>query len=403
MSEPDSVFGAGSRRAVGLVAAREITTRIRGKAYRISTAILLVGVVAGILISKINSGSSSPSEVGFLPQASASASAFRVAAEAVGQKVNTPTIGSRAEGESQLRKGTIDALVIGNLSGVQVEAKKDLDDNLRNAFTVLVRQSALNDQLSKAGANPGEVNTAVANARVDVHSLIRVDPNQGQRLAIGLIAGILVYLALMLYGQAVAQGVVEEKTSRIVELLLTAIRPWQLLLGKVIGIGALGLAQLVAVGVVGLGTGLATHVLTIPGTVALEAGLAAFGWFLLGYLMFALMFAGLGALVSRQEDVAGAVAPLTTLIILPYVLGISILPSNPGSGLIEVLSIIPLFSPTLMPMRLAAGVPAWEMVLAVALTLLLIGGLVWVAGRIYGNAVTRTGARVRLRDALSPI
>jgi ABC-2 type transport system permease protein len=155
--------------------------------------------------------------------------------------------------------------------------------------------------------------------------------------------------------------------------------------------------------VVGLGAGLGTHVLTLPGSIAVEAGIAAFGWFLLGYLMFALMYAGLGALVSRQEDVGGAVAPLTIVVIVPYVLGISILPTNPGSGLIEVLSMVPLFSPTLMPMRLAGGVPAWQMALAVVLTLLTISALVWLAGRIYGNAVTRTGARVRLRDALSPI
>ena len=83
------------------------------------------------------------------------------------------------------------------------------------------------------------------------------DPHRSQRLAIGIIAGILVYVALMLYGQAVAQGVVEEKTSRIVELLLTAIRPWQLLLGKVLGIGVLGLGQLPLVGVAGVVTGIA--------------------------------------------------------------------------------------------------------------------------------------------------
>lgn len=402
MTEPNEP-AAGSWGTVALVASREITTRIRTKAFRISTAVLLVGIVAGILISKINSGSSSPDEVGFLPQAASSAPQFRIAAEAVGQKVNTPSVSSREEGEAQLRSGDLDALVTGTANGVQIEAKKDLDDTLRNAFTVLVRQSALNDQLSKAGADPTAVSAAVAAAKLDFHSLERVDPDRGQRLAIGLISGILVYLALMLYGQMVAQGVVEEKTSRIVELLLTAIRPWQLLLGKVIGIGTLGLVQLVAVGVVGIGTGLGTHVLTLPGSVAVEAGFAAFGWFLLGYLMFALMYAGLGALVSRQEDVGGAVAPLTTLIIFPYILGITILPGNPGSPLIKWLSMIPLFSPTLMPMRVASGVPAWQMLTAIVLTIALIAGLVWLAGRIYGNAVTRTGARVRLRDALSPI
>jgi ABC-2 type transport system permease protein len=218
-----------------------------------------------------------------------------------------------------------------------------------------------------------------------------------------VIAGILVYVALMLYGQMVAQGVVEEKTSRIVELLLSAIRPWQLLLGKVIGIGVLGLGQLILVAVAGVVTGIQTGALTLPGSAA--AGVLAGGivWFLLGYLAYALMFAAVGALVSRQEDVAAAVAPLTVMIILPYVLGISILPNNPGSLLLAVLSLIPLFSPTLMPMRIAVGIPAWETVLAIALMLAFLAALVWLAGRIYGNAITRTGARVRLADALKPI
>jgi ABC-2 type transport system permease protein len=113
------------------------------------------------------------------------------------------------------------------------------------------------------------------------------------------------------------------------------------------------------------------------------------------------MFAGLGALVSRQEDVGGVVAPALILIILPYVLGISVLPADPDSELIRWMSIVPFFAPTLMPMRMAMGVaPTWEVVLATALTVLLIVALVWLAGRIYGNAVLRMGSRVRFRDAL---
>jgi ABC-2 type transport system permease protein len=86
---------------------------------------------------------------------------------------------------------------------------------------------------------------------------------------------------------------------------------------------------------------------------------------------------------------------------VPYVLGVSILPAQPDSSLIEVLSLIPLFAPTLMPMRLAfGGVPGWQVGLAVVLVVLLLPALVWLSGRIYRNAVLRTGARVRLREAL---
>jgi ABC-2 type transport system permease protein len=392
-----------TREAISLVATREIVTRARSRAFRISTVILLVGIIATVLISKAVSGSTSVEHIGFLPGSQAAEAPFRSVAQAVGQTVTTSTVTDPADGEQQLRNGKLDALVTGTTSGIQIEVKKDLSDTLRNAFTILARTSALNVQLRQAGVDPAAVSRAVAAAGVDVRPLITPDPHRSQRLAIGVIAGILVYVALMLYGQMVAQGVVEEKTSRIVELLLTAIRPWQLLLGKVVGIGVLGLGQLVLVGVAGVATAIGTGALTLPGSVAASALVGVIGWFLLGYLAYALMFAAVGALVSRQEDVGGAVAPLTLLIVVPYVLGISILPSNPGSPLLAVLSLIPLFSPTLMPMRIAAGVPAWQVVVAVVLMLAFIAMLVWLAGRIYGNAVTRTGARVRLADALKPI
>jgi ABC-2 type transport system permease protein len=404
MTSPDDHgVDLDARQAVSLVAVREILTRGRSKVFRITTIILLVGIIATVAITKAAGGHKSVARVGFLPAQQAIEAPFRPVAAAVGQDVDTFTVNSVADGESRLRSGKIAALVTGSTSGVQVEVKKDLSDSLRNAFTVLARSTALDGKLQQLGVDPTKVSSAVAAAKVDVHSLTPPDPHRSQRLAVGVIAGILVYVALMLYGQMVAQGVVEEKTSRIVELLLTAIRPWQLLLGKVLGIGVLGLGQLLLVAVAGVVTGVQTHALTLPGSVAASALAGAVIWFLLGYLAYALMFAAVGALVSRQEDVGGAVAPLTVFIIVPYVLGISILPSNPGSLLLAVLSFIPLFSPTLMPMRIAAGVPLWETAASIALMVLFIAALVWLAGRIYGNAVTRTGAKVKLTDALKPI
>lgn len=124
-------------------------------------------------------------------------------------------------------------------------------------------------------------------------------------------------------------------------------------------------------------------------------------WFLLGYAMFALVFAACGALVSRQEDVGAVVTPITMVVVLGFVAGISVLPGDPGNEGMRVLSLIPIFAPTLMPMRLAiGGVPAWEADLAVVAALAFVPMLVWLSGRIYRNAVLRTGMRVKLGDAL---
>ena len=115
----------------------------------------------------------------------------------------------------------------------------------------------------------------------------------------------------------------------MVELLLTTIRPWQLMVGKVAGIGAVGLVQLGVVAAAGVVAGIATHAVSLPGLDRRQRRRLGGGLVPAGILAYALMFAGLGALVSRQEDVAGVTAPRLMVIILPYVLGISILPSDP--------------------------------------------------------------------------
>lgn len=389
-------FGAGT--AVRLVAGREIRTRLRSKAFRITTIVMLVLVVGFILAAKLLGGSAST--VGFTPQTAALSAPLTSTAAAVGQTITVSTV-DEAAGEAAVRAGHLDALVVGTPDHFRVIVKKDLSSNLSSAFNVLARQLALNQQLVAAGADPTAVAAAVSAARVDVTSLEPATTYQTARIVLGVIAGILVYVALMLYGQAVAQGVVEEKSSRIVEILLTTIRPWQLMLGKVTGIGVVGLSQMVLLIVAGVTAGLATHTISFPTSIAASAAVWALVWFLLGYTMYAFVFAALASLVSRQEDVSAAVTPVLMVIVLPYVLGISILPADPQNKLLAVASLIPFFSPLLMPMRLAIGVaPAWEGVLAAGMTLVVIVGLVWLSGRMYRNAVLRTGSRVSLRDAL---
>ncbi len=261
---------------------------------------------------------------------------------------------------------------------------------------MLARQIAFNDEISSLGGNPAAVNSAVNSATVSVQALEPAAEFQTQRLVIGIIVSIIVYIAVMLYGQMVAQGVVEEKSSRIVEMLLTTIKPWQLMVGKVAGIGLVGLGQLALVAIVGVASGVMSGDLDFPTSLAIGAAGWAVAWFLLGFTLYALMFAALGALVSRQEDVGGVTAPAMMLIILPYVAGISILPADPENKLMAMASLIPFFAPMLMPMRIALGVaPAWEVAVAVRLTILLIVGMVWLSARIYRNAVLRTGSRVK--------
>jgi ABC-2 type transport system permease protein len=400
MTTPD--VRLGSWEAVRLVAGREVTTRMRSKAFIITTVATLVLLVGFALVMKL-SGGGSDATVGVTSQTSALAGPLEATASQIGQDVETKTVDEKA-GRAQVADGTLDALVVsdGGAGGkLRVVVKKDLDGNLQDALTVLAGQVALNREIADLGGNPAAVQSSVADASVDVEPLEEPYPYQPGQLVLGIVAGILIYMSLLLNGQMVAQGVVEEKSSRVVELLLATIRPWQLMAGKVLGIGFVGLVQMVVIGGVGIAAALGLDVLSISTSAAVGTVVWLVVWYLLGFIMYSLVFAALAALVSRQEDVGGVITPALMFVIVGYVIGISVLPSDPGNTLAEVLSVIPVFAPTLMPMRLAmGGVPVWEAAVSVGLVLALIPALVWLSGRIYANAVMRRGAKVKLRDAL---
>lgn len=392
----------GPLAAIGLVASREMSTRLRSKAYLVSTAVILLLMIAAVIVLKLTSGGGgADATVGYTSQTASLAAPLQASATAIGKSVAVTEVASEQAGKDKVSDGSLDALLVAGPKTVNVVVKKNLDANLKTALNVLAGQAALNEQITALHGDPAKVNSAVAAANVNTEPLETPYPYNTQQLILGIVAGILIYLSLMLNGQMVAQGVVEEKTSRVVELLLATIRPWQLMAGKVLGIGVVGLIQMLAIGAVGIIAGLAAGVLTISISAAVGTVVWLVVWYLLGFFMYAIIFAALGALVSRQEDVSGAVMPALLFVIAGYVVGISVLPSDPSSSLAEVLSVIPMFAPTLMPMRLAmGGVPVWEAGLSVLLVVILIPVLVWFAGRIYRNAVMRTGAKVKLRDAL---
>lgn len=396
-----SLAPTGLLRVVGLIANREITVRLRSKAFRVSTLItvlILVGVA--VLTSLIGGKGGTRFTVGVTPSTAVLAEPLKASGASIDQTITITPVPDEATGRDQVRAGKLNALLVGDGTTVHAVVKRDLDPKLANTLHVLAGQMAFRTQIQSLGGNPAQVSAAVAGAQVTVDPLTPPHTYNTQQLVLGIIAGILIYLALLANGQAVAQGVVEEKSSRVVELLLATVRPWQLMAGKVAGIGLVGLIQMAIMGGCGLIAGVATGSLHISATAATGTVVWLVVWFLLGFLAYALAFAAVGALVSRQEDVAGVIAPVLMFVIIGYVLGISVLPSDPGNNLVAVLSMVPMFAPTMMPMRLAmGGVPAWQAAVAVAGVVVIIPLLVWLSARIYRNAVTRAGARVKLREA----
>ncbi|HLG16784.1 MAG TPA: ABC transporter permease [Blastocatellia bacterium] len=212
------------------------------------------------------------------------------------------------------------------------------------------------------------------------------------------------YLTVFMYGIAVMRGVMEEKQSRIVEVLVSSVKPSQLMMGKLVGIGLVGLTQV---------TIWAGSVLLISaGFGALMAGKSASGppripislliyfvlFFVLGYFLYATLYAVVGAIVSTEEEAQQAQAPVTILVMLPAVLFMVLL-NNPSSGTAIALSLFPFFASTLMMMRIAlVNPPFWQVLLSMLLMLATILGTVWVAGRIYRVGILMYGKRPSLAE-----
>jgi ABC-2 type transport system permease protein len=384
---------------VRLIAGREISTRLRSKVFRIATLVIILILVGIAVATKLAGGGPSYQDVGITPGAAPLTAAIASTASAIHVDVRTHAVTEDA-GRRQIRDGKLDALLVGTPGSIQVVVKTSLGDDLRSVLQLVAQRAALDRQVTALGGDPARVATAVSAAAVSVTALEPPKKATGEQLAIGILTSVLIYLALVLNGQAVAQGVVEEKTSRVVEILLGAVRPWQLMIGKVLGLGAVGLVQVAAIALAGVAAAVATGVLHLHSLSTVGAIVWLLVWFLLGYAAFSLAFAAVASLVSRQEEVAAATTPVLMLLVVGYVVGVSILPGHPGSPLVAVLSMIPIFAPTLMPVRLALGAaPAWQVAVSLAGVVVVIPLLLWIAARIYRNAVLRSGARVRLRDA----
>jgi ABC-2 type transport system permease protein len=387
-----------------LVARREVNTRLGTRSFVIGTFVSALVLAGFVLMQSTVFDTDQRSVIGLNGQAISVADQLVGEARQVGRSVRTVEVTDLSAGRAQVADGSLDVLVSGAPAALTVLVNQSLDDELRGVLNGLVRQQVLRGQLAaledSAGLDVNAILATVSEAQVTVRALSPVDNTVDSRLPMALVVVALLYLALLLYGSLVAAGVVEEKSSRVVEFLLSAVRPRQLLAGKVIGLGLVGLLQLTLVGVVGLVVGLAVSVLPSFGA---AMGALAWGllWYVLGFLLYATVFAAVGALVSRQEDVQSVLMPVTAVLVVAFALGFAVLSRDPTGTVTTVLSLVPPLSPILMPGRLALGaVPFWQVTLALALTGVMIVLLTRVGGKVYQNSLLRKGSRVGLWSAL---
>ena len=253
------------------------------------------------------------------------------------------------------------------------------------------------ERAAAAGISPGSLGALLAPvpvASVELGSVAGRGP--GDEMAV-LVMTIVLFFGISVFGQMVLTGVLEEKASRVVEVLLARIPARALLAGKITGIGLLGLAQIGVTALAALVAVASVNSIDVP---AVRGSVLAWAlaWFVLGYTLYATIYGALGSLGSRVEDAQAVAGPVMVVMTVAYFASFVTI-GKPDSTAAKALSYFPLTAPMAMPGRIAMGAAAWwEPVFAAVLTLAAIAGLVVLAGRVYTRAILHSGPALSLRD-----
>ncbi|MCU0300275.1 MAG: ABC transporter permease [Candidatus Nanopelagicales bacterium] len=385
---------------VRLVAGRAIAEAWASRSWRIITGVSVLIGIALVVVPRLLGGGTTQYTLATVGEAPPGLlAALQAAGEAGEFAVTVRTVPDAAAAEALLRDGDADAALTGVAPGSTLYVAERAD----RTFPALVSQAALSlaitDQLAQAGLSPDEI-AAIQATPPPVQVPVGRVADEG-RAGVGFVSGILLYLALILTGTAIATAVATEKSSRISEVLLTALRPTQLLVGTVLGVGLLGLAQIAAIAVpaaIGLAAG---GGIDLPASTTGDI-LLALAWFVLGLGMYAFVFAALGALVDKPTEVGAATMPANLVLVASYMFAVIVTIQDPNGWASTAASIFPVSAPLVMPIRWASGlVPPWQLVLAMALVAITAVALALVASRIYARGLTRTGRRITLREVLA--
>jgi ABC-2 type transport system permease protein len=385
---------------VWLVSRREIVDRMRRRSFVVLTLMLCALIVgAGVLFAVLRDDSRPSYDVGLV---AASGQGHVVRAGTGGRR---PGIGCRHRrrgtgragrcAEARLRDGEIDVFVDAELSTVTWD--ETVDSELERIVDTAWATSSVSIAAAEAGLADAEIESILS---PDPLTSAVIDPRDDELLGllVGFASAVLLFISITTFGGYVLTGVVEEKSTGVVEVLLSHVRAHQLMAGKVFGVGAVALTQFTAAVLAGLvslrvsGTDVPTEVwIGLPATIA---------WFVGGFLLYSTLYALAGSFVSRVEDAQGAAAPISSAFTIGYIL-VFTLGSDPSSTAATVLSLLPPFAPLLMPLRMVTGAASVvEIVAAAVLLAMAVAAMIRLAGSVYARTLLHRGRRLRWREAL---
>ena len=388
-------------RSIWLVARREILERGRSRGFILSVAFTTLIVVGSFIVPALLFGEDSATKVGVVEPAPASLSAaIEATAERFDQDVAISTYPDAAAADAALSDGTVDVVVEmpADLSAPgEVRFDKETDQGIAQLIataTIGLRAQAVLDR-----SDVDQASLAAAQQPPSVTALEPQTEDDQAKFLVANIGAVLILVGIFSFGFTVLTGVVEEKQSRVVEVVLSTVRPRDLLMGKVLGIGALGVVQLVVFVVAALAAALATNRLTLPTTT--PGAVALLGvWFVLGYLLYSTALGFLGALASRMEEASNASTPVTMVAMISYFVAIFAVIDDPSGTVATIATFLPPSAPFVVPLRAAFdAIPPWQIGASVLITMAGIWILFVIGARVYAGAVLQVVGRMKLRDA----
>ena len=389
-----------ARRVVWEVARRELVERSRSRVLRIALVLLLILSVGGAVAAARLTAGTATDDVGLVGIRSvALGPAIQLQAKSAGRKVRLHILATATTASRAVRDGAVDVVLI-DANRIIVKTSRS-QPGVRVVQDAVAAEAVL-DRLQRSGLSQAQALGVLTPRPLPVQALAPHPRNYERNKGLIDVSLLVLFSALVFFGQAVAQGVTEEKSSRVVELLLTTVSPRRLLAGKILGVGLLGLALLFIPGAAALAAGSLAGGAGLP-SAAPEAIALILLWFILGYVFYSVAFAAVGALVSRQEDLNTAILPLTAVLTGAFYLAFIAVNSNPNGSVARVAAFVPPVAPLIVPARVVLGdMNALGLALSIMLEVLAIGGMIALAAHAYEGAILRTGAPVKLRRLFAP-
>lgn len=404
-------------RNLWLVARREYVNRIRSGGYIASTLLMMLLFFGSTLLPVFfaTKEKTEPMHLLVLDRTGAVTAPLQQALATRPEGAREITIESVSDEEAaleQARKGSNALLVLEGTYPGALKARF-LSGNigmLGDAGAVLAPLEGLirSARMQERGIDPTVAMEILRPLEMETRQITTKDGERDESafsgsimLAIGAIMAI--YIIVLMNGTFIFQGVLEEKVSRVMEVMASSVSPSAMMAGKVIGLGALGLTQFLTMGVAwGLGNTIASR---LTPTIMMQppSGWVIFNlvaYLILGFLLSATLMAAAGATVSRMEDSNTVMMPITMIHVIPMFLTTPVL-TNPDGGLALVMSMVPFFSPIVMLMRVVlTDVPIWQVAVSMGLMALSITFMVWAGARVYRASMLSYGARPSLRQIL---